>query len=66
MGKKLSIYIHKNHENCSQIECSIIQIKHKVDYLLGYKLYLHPFDRVEGRRPETGQSDVSTVYRPSK
>ena len=29
-----------------------IQIKHKVDYLQGYKLYLHPFDRVEGRRPE--------------
>ena len=41
-----------------------IQIKQKVDYLLGYKLYLHPFDRVEGRRPETGQSDVSTVYFP--
>ena len=42
----------------------IIQIKHKVDSLLGNKLYLHPFDRVEGRRPETGQSDVSTVYFP--
>ena len=41
-----------------------IQIKNKADYLLGYKLYLHPFDRVEGRRPETGQSDVSTVYFP--
>ena len=44
----------------------IIQIKQKVDYLLVYKLYLHPFDRVEGRRPETGQSDVSAVYRPSR
>ena len=43
---------------------SNIQIKHKVDYLLGNKLYLHPFDRVKGRRPATGQSDVSTVYFP--
>ena len=39
-------------------------MKHKVDYLLGNKLYLHPFDRVKGRRPATGQSDVSTVYFP--
>ena len=36
--------------------CSLVQIKHKGDYLLGYKLYLHPFDRVEGRRTKTGQS----------
>ena len=41
-----------------------IQIKHKVDYLLANKLYLHPFDHVKGRRPATGQSDVSTVYFP--
>ena len=27
----------------------IMQIKHKVDYLLRNKLYLHPFDHVEGR-----------------
>ena len=52
---------------CAQARTELkIQIKHKVDYLLGYKLYLHPFDRVEGRRPETGQSDVCTVYRPSR
>ena len=52
--------------NSKWVSIVIIQIKHKVDSLLGNKLYLHPFDRVEGRRPETGQSDVSTVYRPSK
>ena len=39
-----------------------IQIKHEVDYLLGNRLYLHPFDRVKARRAATGQSDVSTVY----
>ena len=52
--------------NLKDILGNNIQIKHKVDYLLGYKLYLHPFDHVEGCRPETGQSDISTVYRPSK
>ena len=27
---------------------------------------LHPFDRVEGSRPEMGQKYVTTVYRPNK
>ena len=41
---------------------TLIQISHKVDYLLANKLYLHPFDHVKGRRPATGQSDVSIVF----
>lgn len=32
----------------------------------GNKLCLYPFDRVEGRMPETSQSDLSTVYRLSR
>ena len=29
-------------------------------------LYLHPVDCVEGCRPKTGKSDVSTGYKPSR
>ena len=35
-----------------------IQIIHKVVIYWGNKLYLHPFDHFEGRRPKTGKSDV--------
>ena len=41
-----------------------IEIKHKIDYLLGKKLYSQPFDRPQ--ICETGQSDVNTVYRTNR
>ena len=59
---KGKFYVHDITLNLSYF----IQIKHKVDHLLGKKTVQHPFDHVEGRRSETGQSNVSTVYRPSK
>ena len=57
-------YLPSKSNNICHDVSFFIQIKQEVDYLLGIKLYLHPIDCVKGRRPATGQSDISTVYFP--